>query len=548
MTRIPPTWVQKNISPTATSLFGRSFLPFGWRFLNREAVMWGIRSSLEGLNDGERLTIKFVLRSRGILQSKFRSLKTKTLESYHLSKTVTFKQLILAANEIYEMTGRDDLLRLCGKIYRNDRSESARVKPNRVDYQKLYETQIKPRVLSEIGQELPIKEHGPKQEVIDQALNFSLALKHAPKGELNYRIRKIADIWGDVLTIVSSLFMDIPAEELRQKMDNVQGDRLVEYKDLICDIVARYQRLKAEFEFDPSNLYTDEKYICRSMRKLVGKAELPQVLLLLFLDKLTQARKAADASDPIFNQIRYLYTHLAKRLGLVYLSDDFCDQYLRLLYPEKYQEIENHIKERVKMGTEGAKIFLQNYVKTLWGFLEGKLGVLLQGAVFKSRVKSHYSIYNKVEIRREYPYQKLKDILGIKVICASEKAMQEVYNLLSKKNDHFVIDPKEIKIRFDSREAWRGIKLVGQETTSAIPVEIQIVTQEMEQENMRGIVADWKYALEKELVYFDETGKEVRLKQTYDRLEPSELYTSNYAENFFQIKYIADTAVFRQTR
>ena len=72
---------------------------------------------------------------------------------------------------------------------------------------------------------------------------------------------------------------------------------------------------------------------------------------------------------------------------------------------------------------------------------------------------------------------------------------------------------------------WRGIKLVG-EDVSRTPIEIQVMTNEMNAENNRGKAATWIYNLRKELR---------DLKQVFKLRELKEAITSNFSENFYEM-------------
>ena len=67
--------------------------------------------------------------------------------------------------------------------------------------------------------------------------------------------------------------------------------------------------------------------------------------------------------------------------------------------------------------------------------------------------------------------------------------------------------------------------MVGKDA-QRVPIEIQIMTREMNNENNRGKAATWRYNLNKELG---------AVEQVFDRLEPKEVKTSSFVDNFYQL-------------
>ncbi len=529
-TLMRPTWVQMRISPLATrvsSIF----------FQNRKAIAMGIRSVAKGLGHKENLILRIILGRHGILLPKFRGIRLEQAEHCHFRKNVTTTKLTLAAHEFYRMTGRDDFVMVIPAIVRGKASERLQYSSREgIDYKRILSA-IKPRVLKELQKEAPEAEEW-RSEVIDQAFDLASRVSRTEQAELIYRIQKMADIGGDIQAVVASLFMDMSPEKIENLLNDSRSEGLVKLSCSIKKIVQRYQYLKDHFGFDPSQIAKDKKYIYRKMTELIRGARMPRTLLLVFLDKLTQARKAQaregrERPPQIFHEIRFFYAPLAERLGLVFLADDFRDQFLRLGNPVKYKFIVEKVRGRIRMDYEGAKIFLSMYARELFALLQEKLKAESQEITVKFRVKSPYSIWNKVEIRGEYSYDALNDILGIKIICESEAQLMKIRDIV-KKNDLFmvksggikeVLKKPEIERTEEEGVKWRGIKMVG-EDAQGVPIEIQIMTQEMNNENNRGKAATWRYNLEKELG---------EIEQVFDILEPKEVITSSFVDNFYQL-------------
>jgi hypothetical protein len=340
-------------------------------------MIWGIRTAIKKLGEPKKISLKMALNKHGIILLKYRFVNIENLEHFHLRKNVTARRLTLAANEFYRITGRDDFLKIMGEIVEGRSSGTVDINARHVDYNQVLLT-IKPRIIGEPS-EWP---------VLKRAFNFASEVSKTSKDELIYRIQKMADIEGNIQAKIAALFLDIPAEDLPALFQKVRDEKLFDLSDSVFKIIRRAQYLRDHFEFDQAELENDKKYIYRKMCELIRGSRTPQVLLLFFLQKLSEARDAKDSSANIFDEIRFLYAPLAERLGLIFLADDFRDQWLRLGKPTKHAEIVGKVYELIKMSYKGAKIFLDTYTRELFAILQKKLKSIYQEITGKFRVKS----------------------------------------------------------------------------------------------------------------------------------------------------------------
>jgi len=371
---------------------------------------------------------------------------------------------------------------------------------------------------------------------LERAFVFAAQLNHTPRQELLYHLEKVARIGGDILSILSALFMGVPSAELRSAFKKIKGhpdfEPLFAYRDPICDVIGRFQQLRDTYIFDRGRLTVDKQHLERKMSELIRGAGTPQALLLFLISKLGQARSATSAESPIFDEIRYIYAPLAERLGLIFVADDLRDQFMRLHYPEKYAEISAMVRRRFSLGYEAAKIFLGTFVRGITREL-AQHGINPSGLTIKYRIKSPFSIFNKVEVRQEYTYETIKDVFGVKIICSSnsEADLRRVAKVISGM-DFFRLETGGVKVSLAAMSddgRWRGIKLDGKSvgTSPKVPIEFQIMTEEMNHANNHGKSASWFYNLMKE------PGAN---EQVFARREPHEVVTGDYFKNFIQLK------------
>ncbi|MFH1542161.1 MAG: hypothetical protein ABIE84_03620 [bacterium] len=511
----PLTRVQRYISPWATRLFAVAFL-------DRRAIMWGLRETVKNLTPEQKVVLRSILNKHQVIIPKYGASRFRFLKSFHLKKTVRIGSLLKAAREFYQSTGRDDLMILLDQIYEGRRTGQYNRNSYRgIDYAQVLRT-IAPRIIS-----APAVDVDSPNRLLDQSFEFATECGAVSEAEGLYRMRKVSDMGGDMQTIVASLFMSMLAVYLPRIFDGVIGQGLGELKDSLIRIISSFQKLEKSFGFDCAQLGSDQQYVYKKMSELIKGAGSPQVLLLFFLSKLIAARKSRSSNDPIFDEIRFVYAPLAERLGLIYLADDFRDQHLRLYQPAKHSEVMKKIETCLGMNYAEAKSFLSFFARDLMAELRQKLGTEIPNLIAKFRVKSPYGVWNKVEVRREYSYDELTDVLAQKFIVESEAELQQVYKFL-RKSDVYKSDPKKTKIALQplgESGGWRGIKMVGVDQ-AGLPVEVQIMTREMDKENNLGKASHWRYNLEKEIG---------TLAQVFPLQEPSDVMTGNFVENFWQL-------------
>jgi len=251
-------------------------------------------------------------------------------------------------------------------------------------------------------------------------------------------------------------------------------------------------------------------------------------------------REVEHKNGGVFDEVRFILAPLAERIGLVFLADDFRDQYLRLTNPVKYKQVEDKIRERFGGITyKSAKLFLELYVDSLIDYFAGK-GVNIDNLNIYFRVKSPFSSYEKVEEREEgHTYENLMDIFGIKIVYKSALTREQdlrtadsIESLLTRGEIFAPIKGKSKRLLDGQKSEWQGIKLVGHNAFGhpLVPIEIQIMTEEMNVANMHGKVAHWWYKL-------TNLFKMLGVEQVLDTSEPDWAITANPETNFARLRH-----------
>ncbi len=562
------TIVQRRISPLATRLCAKL------GFVDRRHVAEGIRLMAQNTcKEGELHLWMSLAASSPLITPKTllsRVFKPKIIlpdaaevnlseiQHYHLSKTITTRRLLRAANKFSGYSGRDYFKDIVlpiveGKVAEfNFSGMQDNWEERVVDYQEILEGR-KEQIFKGIWEEETLNQAW-KGKVIDQAFEFARKYSGLEPREILYRFQKLADVGGNPQTVVASFFMHMDPLELVELFEKIEDDPLFKelyaYGDSIRGIISAFQHLKSEFKFDRAKLQTDDKYIYRKMCELVRGAQTGEALLLFFMDQLFYAREVAKESDGVFDAIRFIYAPLAERLRLVYLADDFRDQYLRLHpdLPGKYEAVVEKVRERIGMNYETAKMFLQMYSEQILELLEAR-GININNITIKFRVKSPFSIWEKVEKRpnEDHTYENLRDILGVKIICRSSQSVQEGLSpeaevskiiFMLTKDELFKADKKDIKECLDGGEGWQGAKAAGITAFCypVVPLELQVMTDEMNKHNKHGLAAHWHYNIEKQLMAEAEEVSVEKIVQLFPKREPEAEMSANYYLNFNKIK------------
>src|SRR3989338_4584659 len=181
-------------------------------------------------------------------------------------------------------------------------------------------------------------------------------------------------------------------------------------------------------------------------------------------------------------EVLEMYAPLASRLGVESIKIQLEDLALKVLHPDKYEQIaaflEQSSGEREEDITEAVRI-----IKEVLG---NKISVIN----IKSRPKHIYSIYKKMT-QRKVSLDKQYDLFGIRIIVPTETDCYTVLGLL-----HENMEPVEGRLKdyitHPKPNLYRSIH-TGLHLKNSKMVEVQIRTPEMDEVAEEGIAAHWKY-------------------------------------------------------
>jgi (p)ppGpp synthase/HD superfamily hydrolase len=292
---------------------------------------------------------------------------------------------------------------------------------------------------------------------------------------------------------------EIPIAELETLLTQESAGEIYKLGTALIKVIKKYQAVKESFSFSLDQARSDPDYIEGKMKELIERCRYFSTFSLFLFDQLERCYSLVAAEDPLLEKVRFIFAPLVERLQLIFLADDFRDRYLRITNPGKYGWIkENVIHSRLEMDYKTAKMYLRDFVAALREQLRQHYPQMLAGLSWIYwRVKSPFSIWNKVEVRRKYDYTKLRDILAVKI---TTKTLADLWKLAKILKHEFAVREEDIEddITCPRESGWQALTIVVHDDQRR-PIEIQLMTSEMNYRNTFVMAATWEYTLKRDL-------------------------------------------------
>jgi len=211
-----------------------------------------------------------------------------------------------------------------------------------------------------------------------------------------------------------------------------------------------------------------------------------RVILIKLADRTHNMRTLGalrpDKRRRIARETLEIYAPIANRLGIHNIKIELEDLGFQAYYPMRYRVL----KEVVKAARGNRKELIQSIEAAVHTRLED---TGLQGTV-KGREKNLYSIYNKMR-NKELQFQEVMDIYAFRVIVDS---IDTCYRVMGAMHGLYKPRPGRFKdyIAIPKANGYQSLhtSLFG---PHAVPVEIQIRTEDMDQMADKGVAAHWIY-------------------------------------------------------
>lgn len=279
----------------------------------------------------------------------------------------------------------------------------------------------------------------------------------------------------DVITIQAALLHEVinHSNTTKEELESQFGSEIAN----IVDSVSKINKLELSDDSESSAIY---------LRKvLVGIAEDVRVLFIKLADRLHNMRTAEYLSDEKrkqkANETMSVLVPIAHRLGINSIKSELENLCLMYLKPDVYQDI----LERLNATNEELKDALEEMQDEI-------SSILIEHDIkfyIKSRVKSVYSIYNKLSNGKKW--NNIYDILAMRIIVDKVSDCYTAIGLIHAKY-------RPIPGRFKDYIAMPKENLYQSLHTGVFGVdgnryEIQIRTWEMDEIAEKGIASHWSY-------------------------------------------------------
>ncbi len=267
--------------------------------------------------------------------------------------------------------------------------------------------------------------------------------------------------------------------------DQQEKDVLEEQEKLVI----AERRGMASPQEEAEQIFRSRKYdlVSETLRKtFLAMGEDVRVVLIKLADRLHNMRTLGHMPEHkrrrIAQETLDIFAPLANRLGIWQIKWELEDLSFRYVNPEKYREIaENLARRRSEREQEMQKI-KNNLLSVL-----NLVGIQ---AEISARPKHIYSIYRKM-VRKGIPFDLVHDIRGVRIIVPDTTTC---YTALGTIHAHWRPIPGEFDdyIAAPKDNFYRSLH-TAVNYDDGNTLEIQIRTQEMDQNAEYGIAAHWRY-------------------------------------------------------
>ena len=286
----------------------------------------------------------------------------------------------------------------------------------------------------------------------------------------------LADLHLDADTIIAAILHDV-IEDTPTPKDQLAARFGADVAELV-DGVTKLDQIKFK---------SREEAQAESFRKMLLAMVRDLRVILVKLADRTHNMRTIEAMAParrraVARETLEIYAPIAERLGLYNMKLELEDLGFHALYPRRYQVLERALKK----ARGNQKEFLKKIEQQLNASLL-KNGV---PARVETREKHLYSIYNKMRRKRAI-LNEIVDVYGIRVIVDKPDTCYRTLGIV-----HAVFKPMPGRFK-DYIAIPRVNGYQSLHTTlfgpNAVPIEVQIRTEDMHRVAEAGIAAHWKY-------------------------------------------------------
>ncbi len=334
----------------------------------------------------------------------------------------------------------------------------------------------------------------------------------------------LAEMKLDSVTISAALLHDV-VEDTGYTRKDVEKEFSLELANLV-DGVTKLSDMKFRSE--------EDKQAVNFRKMLLSVADDIRVIIIKFADRLHNMRTLqhlpAVKQRRIARETRDVYAPLAHRLGMYRIKSEMEDLIFNILEPKASSELERLIPKR--------QAFFEKYVQKFLEPIIERMETTGFGATYKSRFKSHYSIFRKMRDQNR-PFEDVYDIYAVRIIVEKVEACYSVLGLI-----HSFYTPIQERFKdFIAQPKSNGYQSI--QTTvvgpNGFPVEVQIRTREMDDTAEEGVAAHWQYKEGDSKASQDDIDQQVTwLRNLVDILQTEDKTTSHQFMDLLKIDLYKD--------
>ena len=227
---------------------------------------------------------------------------------------------------------------------------------------------------------------------------------------------------------------------------------------------------------------------------LLTMADDIRVILIKMADRLHNMRTLGSMLPSkqykIAGETLYIYAPLAHRLGLFAIKTELEDLSLKYEHPDAYERIKKNI---VDSESQRSEIFTRFAVP-----IKKRLDAMGLKYEMKARVKSVYSIWNKMETKH-IPFEEVYDLYAARIVfeCDNECDEKKIcWNIYSEITDLYKLHPERTRdwVSTPKVNGYRALHLTVMGPDGNW-IEVQIRSERMNELAERGFAAHWKYKI-----------------------------------------------------
>jgi len=335
--------------------------------------------------------------------------------------------------------------------------------------------------------------HRKKVEIIDRAFQFAKAAHAGVRRRSGepYIMHPIAvativsqEIGLGSTSIAAALLHDV-VEDTEFTVEDIEQH----FGPKIAQLVDGLTKISGGIFGDKASVQAE------NFRKLLlTMSEDIRVVLIKMADRLHNMRTlgsmAPNKRYKIAGETLYIYAPLAHRLGLFPIKTELEDLSFKYENPDIYKQISDKIKESQARRSEVYGDFSLPIKQKL-----DELGIKYEA---KARLKSVYSIYNKMETKH-LPFEEVYDLYAMRIVFEcddinKEKAM--CWSIYSAITDLYQLHPTRTRdwIATPKANGYQALHLTVMGPDGNW-IEVQIRSRRMDEIAEKGFAAHWKYKI-----------------------------------------------------